>query len=398
MAKKQKGRGDYEGCVYFSKSRKAWVATITLGYNTESGRRKRPVKTAKTKHEALEKLKELQEKADHHIHIDADKITVSQWLHKWLDVYKRPKLRENTLHSYIGIVDTCCKYLGDVKLEKLQSSDLQYIIYNVIGSNHFRSCQLFRTVIRQAFARAVKDKLIKDSPAEDLELPPKPPKKKFYKPKTEDWRALLEHRPPFYGWKIAILTELVTGIRRSELLGLTWDAIKVHKNDNVILGGTLEIRGALIYGLLDEETGRRHIYLDTTKNVSSYRTLYIPPAYCQELLAYKREQNKRILAAKSWEHPEMVFTTVDGRYLNPSVFTNYYRETCQDLGIKTTFHMLRHDMATSMKSSHQFDFKDIQSQLGHSTIQITLDTYTHIEEADTERVNNWLDERMSQIL
>ena len=42
--------------------------------------------------------------------------------------------------------------------------------------------------------------------------------------------------------------------------------------------------------------------------------------------------------------------------------------------------MLRHDMASRMKASGQFDFKDIQEQLGHSTIQITMDIYTHIDE------------------
>ena len=71
---------------------------------------------------------------------------------------------------------------------------------------------------------------------------------------------------------------------------------------------------------------------------------------------------------------------------------------CRNLGIQTTFHMLRHDMATSMKASHQFDFKDIQKQLGHSNIQITLDTYTHMEEKDLQKVGEWMDNRFEKIV
>ena len=53
--------------------------------------------------------------------------------------------------------------------------------------------------------------------------------------------------------------------------------------------------------------------------------------------------------------------------------------------------MLRHDMASRMKASGQFDFKDIQEQLGHSTIQITMDIYTHIDEEAKAAVSHWLD-------
>ncbi len=60
--------------------------------------------------------------------------------------------------------------------------------------------------------------------------------------------------------------------------------------------------------------------------------------------------------------------------------------------------MLRHDMASRMKASGQFDFKDIQEQLGHSTIQITMDIYTHINEEKKAAVSNWLQDDMENIV
>lgn len=68
------------------------------------------------------------------------------------------------------------------------------------------------------------------------------------------------------------------------------------------------------------------------------------------------------------------------------------------LGIGTTLHMLRHDMASRMKASHKFDLKDVQAQLGHSTIQITMDLYTHIDDYQKEQVKNWLASDMKEIL
>ena len=60
--------------------------------------------------------------------------------------------------------------------------------------------------------------------------------------------------------------------------------------------------------------------------------------------------------------------------------------------------MLRHDMASRMKASHRFDFKDIQEQLGHSTIQIPMDIYTHINDENKTAVSDWLQDDMENIV
>ena len=398
MAKRRVSRGDVDCTVYYHSGRGEWLAQITLAYDPQTGKRKRRTRYAKTKREALEQLEELKELYAHNIHFDADKITVAQWLNKWFETYKIPKLRENTQASYRKILDKCIEAIGYMKLEKVQPSDLQSIIYNNIGSNHFRSCQYFRTVIKQAFGRAVKEHLIIESPAEDLELPPKPPKKPFVKPTAETWQLLLDADVGFYGWRIAILTELVTGVRRSELLALTWDSFQFEKKDGKIVSGKVTIDKAMGIGNVDPATGRRRVYIGRTKSVSGMRTLPLPFYYINELMEYKKQQNIRRLAATTWEHPELLFTTTDGRYYNPNVFSSLYSKVCRENGIHTTFHMLRHDFATSMNSSHEFNFKDIQNQLGHSNIQITLDTYTHMEEKDIEKVGNWVDGRYDKIV
>ena len=109
------------------------------------------------------------------------------------------------------------------------------------------------------------------------------------------------------------------------------------------------------------------------------------------ILVHEAMQAAKRLQAERWEHPDLVFTGENGKYINPAKFSSDFCNIRRKLGIKTTFHMLRHDMASRMKASGQFDFKDIQEQLGHSTIQITMDIYTHIDEEAKAAVSHWLD-------
>ena len=67
-------------------------------------------------------------------------------------------------------------------------------------------------------------------------------------------------------------------------------------------------------------------------------------------------------------------------------------------GIRSTFHMLRHDLASRMKQSARFDLKDIQAQLGHSTIQVTMDIYTHIDDQQKAAVSTWLENDVGNII
>ena len=97
--------------------------------------------------------------------------------------------------------------------------------------------------------RAVRSHLLKESPAEDLELPPKPDKRPFVKPSEDDWLRLLNYPTCYYCWKWIILTEYVTGCRLSELLALKWeDLTYTYEENGTLAGGVLHIGHALIRG------------------------------------------------------------------------------------------------------------------------------------------------------
>jgi len=391
-------RADHEGTIYFLESRNRWVAQVYLGKHPGTGKAIFKRQYTLTQREARAALEDLKDKYRVVTHVDADTITTSQWLNKWFDVFIRPKVRDNTAWSYRYILDIACEEVGHIKLDRLTDIDLQAVIFGRLHKN-YRTAKYFRTLLKAAMKRAVKSHLLKDSPAEDLELPPQPPKKPFVKPSPDDWEQLLSFdKSPFYCWRWILLTEFVTGARMSEVLGLQWEDFTFERGaSGRVIGGKLHIQHALIVGQ-NEGPGKPHeILLRPTKTAQSNRVLPLPPDYCQEMLRYRKHQLEIRLGTAGFAPSNFVFTTWQGAPINPGTFSSRFAFVRKKLGIKTTFHMLRHDMASRMKNTHLFDLKDIQAQLGHSSIQITMDTYTHIDDVQSRAVTDWLEMGLDQL-
>ena len=379
--KKHRPAGD--GSIYKDEKRGRWIAQFQVGYDSRTGRAIKRTRTCTTQKEAREALDTLREKYASQASILAENMTVKDWLLRWFETYSKPKIREDTAISYNTMLQIAIDEIGRIPLDELTSFEVQHVI-NTRLKGHFRTAQYFRSILRRSFRRAVRLKLIPDNPADEIELPKKPAKKAFAPPTKEDREALLAAHTSYYCWRQILLTEFMTGLRRCELLALHWSDIDLSE-------GWLQVRYSLIGGERKPGMTKNPVILCDPKTATSKRKLFIPPALCKELAAYKAKQAALRLHAGHWAHPETVFTRADGSWINPSYFSALYYANRQKLGIRTTFHMLRHDMASRMKASHQFDFKDIQAQLGHSTIQVTMDIYTHIDDQQKAAVSSWLE-------
>ena len=384
-------RADHDGTMYFSNSRKEWVVAVCVGTNPKTGKPVRKFRYFKTQKDALAGLNAMKEKYSIVTHLDADTITIGQWINKWFEVYSKPKIRGNTAQSYRHILDIAVEELGGIKLDKLTEIDLQGVIFGRLH-DHYRTASFFRLLMKMCLRRAVKSKLIMESPAEDLELPKKPRKKAFVRPSREDWQKLIDFPTScYYCWKWILLTEFVTGARMSEVLALRWQDFTMATDEHGrIQSGTLHIQHALYLGQNEEKGAPRPVILGDTKTQQGNRILPLPADFCRELMAYRKIQLERRLMTPGFDNQDFLFTMPDGKPINPGSFSSRYSFVRKKLGIKTTFHMLRHDMASRMKGTHMFDLKDIQTQLGHSSIQITMDIYTHIDEEQNQKISGWL--------
>ncbi len=396
---KSRKRADHEGSIFYSAGQKKWVAQVRTGFNPKTGHSIMKRQYATTQQEALQKLQAMREKYAKVTHVDADVITVCEWLSKWFTVYKLPKIKGNTAQSYKHVLEIAVEEIGMIKLTKLTEIDLQSVIFGRL-KDHYRTAQNFRMLMKSALRRAVKSHLLQESPAEDLEMPKKPPKKTFIKPSSDDWQKLLEFPTScYYCWKWIILTEFVTGARMSEVLALRWQDFSITTDEQGrVQSGTLHIRHALYLDANENKGGHRQVLMGDTKTAQGNRILPLPVDFCYELLHYRKLQLERKLMTPGFVNQDFIFTKADGHFINPSSFSSHYSFVRKKLGIQTTFHMLRHDMASRMKSTHIFDLKDIQAQLGHSSIQITMDIYTHIDEEQNAKVSCWLESGVTEIL
>lgn len=380
----RKCRADGEGSVFYAESRGCWMAQIRVPAPSGSrGCTRYRTRRAKTRREAVRRLQELKEQHGAELRADSDTITTADWLRTWFETFARPRIRANTARSYAYILSIAAEEVGAIRLCRLTDIDLQGVLYGRLRGK-YRTARLFRTILRAALRRAVRSRLLQESPADCLELPPKPAKRPFVAPSVADWRTLVGYGGSTYpAWRWILVTEFVTGARMSEVLGLQWDDFTFSRDKGGRLtGGALHIRHALI-------VGPEGITLQPTKTARSNRVLQLPADYCREMQAYRMAQGRRAVSG-------FVFLQA-GRPIHPASFSSHYARVRKRLGIGTTFHMLRHDLASRMKQSARFDLKDIQAQLGHSSIRITMDTYTHMR-ADCRAVSDWLTDDLQKLL
>ncbi len=123
MARSRRGRG--EGGIAFCEDRQLWVGTVSLGYDG-SGKRKRRKVYGQTKQEAQGKLRAIQNKVDSRSLTDSTKLTVGEYLTRWLENTARNKVRATTLERYDALIrNHLIPTIGKVKLANIGWMDIE---------------------------------------------------------------------------------------------------------------------------------------------------------------------------------------------------------------------------------------------------------------------------------
>ena len=163
------------------------------------------------------------------------------------------------------------------------------------------------------------------------------------------------------------------GLRRSEALGLKWDAID-FENDSIT------IRHTVTSVTLDGKV--QLVAADTTKTKSSLRTLPLVPFVKERLLALKKEQeNNRRLCGRSYHKQYAGYVCINemGDLIKPHYVTEQFPKLLDANGLRRIrFHDLRHS-CTSLMLANGVPMKQIQDWLGHSDIGTTANIYAHLD-------------------
>lgn len=225
------------------------------------------------------------------------------------------------------------------------------------------------------FGKAFKDAVRKDYLETNPMLKVDRPKKNSFRPNfysKDEVQQLLEvsQDDPLH---LCILITAYYGLRRSEVLGLKWDAIDFEEN-------TLEIKHIVTQASIDGK--KVLVQADRAKTKSSLRTLPLVPPIRDRLLMLKGQQETyRRLCGKSYNRDYLGYLCVDeiGNIIRPNYVSEQFPKLLEKNGLRPIrFHDLRHSCA-SLMVMNGVSMKQVQEWLGHSTFSTTADIYAHLD-------------------
>ena len=360
-----KRRANGEGNIR-KRSDGRWEGRYTAGYDPVTGKRIIKNVLGKTQAEVKAKLKAAVEQAQQVNVIRADDYTVASWLRTWYELYSKPNVRPSTANYYHRSIEQhVIPRIGEIKLTQLTSRNIQKMYKDLLENGRIREVQrkknpgLSNATVRgihmmmhNALDRAVKERLILRNPTEDCIIP-KIEKQEMKILHPEDMSAYLkaaEQRnvlPMFY-------LELVSGVRKSELVALLWDDLDPERR-TVSVSKQAAVRNG-------------EITVSRPKTETSVRRISIPQE-AVELLIQEHEKHP--------DNPYMFPSPKTGEMYHPDSVVNLHKKILNDAGLEhIRFHDLRHTFAT-MALQNGVDVKTVSAMLGHYDAGFTLRTYTH---------------------
>lgn len=308
------------------------------------------------------------------------------YLKEWLLSIKNT-IEENTYDSYKVIVNKICDYFEDKKilLNDLKPVEIQKF-YTFLYSKELTGNTVlhYHNVIRKALQTALKLDLILSNPADRVERPKKEQFiGSFYSQSELNTLFTLIKDDPL---KIVIYLASFYGLRRSEVLGLKWEAFNFEDKTITIKHKAIETR---------KDNKRVVLLKDKTKNQSSYRTLPLVNDIIVLLQEHKKQidENKK-LCGNSYNKKYLDYICVDsmGKLFRPEYVTDHFTlimNNNKDVLRKIRFHDLRHSCA-SLLLAKGIPMKEIQDWLGHSTYSTTANIYAHLEKDTKNKSANVL--------
>ena len=342
-----------------------WEARYTAGYDPGTGKQIQQSISGKTQKEVAQKLKAATASIDAGTYIAPSKLTVGEWLDTWTRDYLGG-VKPGTAGIYKANVRNHIKpALGGVKLSGLRPHMVQGFVNGLSGLS-VASVRLAYMTLHGALEKAVDLGYLPRNPAERCVLPKA--EKKEIRPLEDSQSAALLKAAKGREIEHLVTVALFTGLRLSELLGLTWDAVDFQR-------GTLNISKQLA-----RPEHRETIGMFLTPKSGKPRVI-VPAASVMAALKGQRvrQMELRLRAGSLWDNPyDLVFTDPVGGPMTQSVIDHRFTALKKAAGLADfRFHDLRHTYAVNAIRAGD-DIKTVQGNLGHATAAFTLDVYGHV--------------------
>lgn len=363
-------RKKVERNIAFDDQRKRYYVTFEYGIDPETGKQIRKTKTFQKLAQARSALRKHETDRENNQVVMPSDITLAEWLTEWLHSVGSLNREVTTAYGYQKIIEKhIIPALGEIPLQNLKPQHLQRYYAALVREKglHPNTARKHHDLLSVTLRQAVRQELLTRSPTELVEPPKhKPPDIHYYSAVTLQRLFTLSE-----GTRCEVLIKLAgyLGLRREEILGLTWDYINFQSQ-------TLEVR------YVRTSAGSQIVTKDP-KTKSSRRTLYMPNdlVYCLRRELGTQRYYKEQFGSR-YHDGGYVLCYLDGRPMRPNYASDLFVKFVRDNGLPPlTLHGLRHSFA-SIANSKGLSIFDIGMALGHSSTSTTSRIYTHLLDPD----------------
>ncbi|MCR4430651.1 MAG: site-specific integrase [Tepidanaerobacteraceae bacterium] len=385
----------------------SWLVTVSNGYDS-AGRKiiktktfkKPPEMTDKQWEKELPKLAlEFERQVEKGTVLDGN-VTLKEFVDRWMKEYAEKQLEPKTLESYKYELDSkIIPALGHVRLDKLTPVHILSFLNNLLEDGvrqdgkqipySNRVIKYQHQILSSILQTAVYWQTLESNPCSRVKCPKRDVvdnKQKFF---DENQAAIfleaVKDEP--LKWQVMVNLALLAGLRKGELLALTWNDINLEE-------GWLTVNKAI------SATKELGTFVKSPKTESSVRTLAMPKTLVALLKKYKAWQNEQKLKCgnlwdKNWETTPWLFTTWNGKVMNYYSPHGWFRKFIRRYNEKVrndesipenekssyllpeiSFHGLRHTSATLL-IGEKVDIRTVSARLGHNQVSTTLNIYAH---------------------
>jgi integrase len=335
----------------------------------EDGRPKRKTVYAKTIRELEEKCAEIRMQVTKGAYITDSNVFMDDWVLDWLETYKTG-FSHNTKAMYGNIVNVhIIPTLGRLRLIDVRPNHVQKLINEKLALGKSRIAQQLSFTLKQIFEKAIENGYLTKNPANSIQLG------KIEKPRkralTDIEQKLIITADIDVKAKAFLYTLLYTGLRRGEALALL-------KTDFDFNNKTVTVNKTVVF------TANTAIIKNSPKTEAGNRIIPLPDVLIMLLQAYF-----------SGSESEYAFPSAKNLLMSQISFRRFWEKTKKVISIQDdiTPHIFRHTYATSLYYAG-VDIKTAQYLLGHKSINLTMEIYTHLDKSKTicaiDKLNNFI--------
>ncbi|MDR4926521.1 site-specific integrase [Peribacillus simplex] len=369
------------GSINKNKQTGKWDFIFNSRIDPMTGKRKQIRRRGfESKRHALDEMTKLRAEVLEDDFLDLTKMTYERYMEEWFQERKNT-LQKTTfeIHSiyYRNVIKP---KLGQLKVQQIAPVQIQKFINELVNETSYseHTIHLIFRIISVSLKKAKVLKLIKHNPTDGITLP------KIKKREMSIWSlkqvnhfiseaSNINRLTRCY---IGFLISIFTGMRQGEILGLRWQDIN-FETQTIFVRQTLTQNAELKSG---------------AKNEASVRSIHIPNKLVDELKIYRKQVvQEKLIHGQSYHDNDLLVCTRDGKPMIPRNFRKEFYNLVEKVGLpKIRFHDLRHTHATILIQQN-VNVKLISERLGHSDIETTLNTYSHVLPDMQKSVSDKLD-------